>query len=96
MENPIVTTVTTAVTENGIDTFFYDVSQSNANQATWWNSVSNYCNNIIDSIKACAAYISYITDIAAVFISENTFPICLSFALTCSIFFLWFDFVRGR
>ena len=36
-------TALTDVVTNGIDIFFYDVAEANQNQATWWNSVSNFC-----------------------------------------------------
>ena len=42
--------LTDAIT-NGIDIFFYDVAEANQNQATWWNSVSNFCNIIKENIN---------------------------------------------
>ena len=62
---PALTDVT-----NGIDVFFYDVAEANQNQATWWNSVSDFCNNIIDAVKSCGIYINYIIDVADTFIKE--------------------------
>lgn len=97
--NEIVTTAVSempAVTENGMDIFFYDVSQANQNQATWWNSVSEHFNNIIDAVKSCGAYMAHVVQVASVFISENTMPIVLGEALAISLFFLWLDFIRGR
>lgn len=87
--------LTDAIT-NGIDIFFYDVAEANQSQATWWNSVSNFCNNIIDAVKSCGAYMSHIIDVADVFIQENTMPVVLCSAITISLFFLWLDFIRGR
>lgn len=86
----------TEVVTNGIEVFFYDVAEANQNQAGWWNSVSHFCNNIIDAVKSCGGYMSHIIDVADVFIQENTMPVVLCSALTISVFFLWLDFVRGR
>ncbi len=97
--NEIVTTAVSempAVTENGFDIFFYDVSQANQHQANWWNSVSNHFNNIIDAVKSCGLYMAHIVQVAAVFVSENTMPIVLGQAIGISLFFLWLDFLRGR
>lgn len=98
----IVTTVETqypSVTEtatNAIDIFFYDVAQANQNQATWWNSVSHFCNNIIDAVKSCGSYISYIIDVSDVIISENAMPIFIGTAVTIGITFMVLDFYRKR
>lgn len=87
--------LTDAIT-NGIEVFMYDVAEANQNQATWWNSVSHFCNNIIDGVKACGVYMSHVIDVADVFIQENSIPVVLCSAITISLFFLWFDFIRGR
>ena len=88
---PALTDVT-----NGIDVFFYDVAQANQNQATWWNSVSDFCNNIIDAVKSCGIYINYIIDVADVFIQENTIPVCIGTGITIALTFTIIDFYRGR
>lgn len=87
--------LTDAIT-NGIEVFMYDVAEANQNQSTWWNSVSHFCNNIIDGVKACGAYMSHVIDVADVFIQENTMPVVICSAITISLFFLWLDFIRGR
>lgn len=95
---------TTAVTElpaltdvtQGIEVWMYDVAQSNQNQAGWWNSVSHFCNNIIDAVKSFGGYIVYILDVADVFIQENAFPIALSTGITIALAFTIVDFYRGR
>lgn len=87
--------LTDAIT-NGIEVFMYDVAEANQNQAGWWNSVAHFCNNIIDSVKSCGAYMSHIIDVADTFIQENTMPVVLCSAITISLFFLWLDFIRGR
>ena len=86
----------TDITTNAIEVFMYDVAEANQNQATWWNSVSHFCNYIIDAVKSCGAYMSHIIDVADVFIQENTMPVVICSAFTISLFFLWLDFLRGR
>lgn len=86
----------TETTNNAIEVFMYDVGQANQNQAVWWNSVSHFCNNIIDAVKSCGAYMNHIIDVADVFIQENTMPFVICSAITISLFFLWLDFLRGR
>ena len=95
---------TTAVTQypaltdvtQGIEVFMYDIAQSNQNQASWWNSVSHFCNNIIDAIKSTGEYFIYIFNLADGFIVENKTPVCIGVALSISIWFLWLDFIRNR
>lgn len=88
---PALTDVT-----NGVEVFMYDVGQSNINQAAWWNSVSHFCNNIIDAVKSCTDYFVYIINLADGFIVENSTPACIGVALSISIWFLWLDFLRNR
>lgn len=88
---PALTDVT-----SGIDVFFYDVAEANQNQAVWWNSVSDFCNNIIDAVKSCGIYISYIIDVADVFIQENAMPIAITTGITIALTFTIIDFYRGR
>lgn len=97
---PALTDVTqypalTDVTQ-GIEVWMYDIVQSNQNQATWWNSVSHFCNNIIDAVRSFGAYIVHILDVADVFIQENAFPIALSTGITIALAFTIVDFYRGR
>lgn len=88
---PAVTDVTQA-----IEVFMYDVAEANQNQATWWNSVSHFCNNIIDAVKSFGVYIVHVLDVADVFIQENAFPIALSTGITIALAFTIVDFYRGR
>lgn len=88
---PAITEVT-----QGIEVFFYDVAEAQQNQATWWNSVSHFCNNIIDSVKSFGSYIVYILDVSDVFIQENAFPVALSTGIAIALTFVIVDFYRGR
>lgn len=88
---PALTDVT-----NGIEVFMYDVAQANENQNAWWNSVSKYCNNIIDSVRSCGSYISYVIDLADTFIQNNTIPVFIGSAVGIGVFFMWLDFYRKR
>lgn len=97
METTAVTQLP-AITEvtHGIEVFMYDVAEANQNQATWWNSVSHFANNIIDALKSFGSYIVYILDVADVFIQENAFPIAISTGITIALTFTIVDFYRGR
>lgn len=88
---PSVTDVT-----NGIEVFMYDVVEYNSHQATFWNSVAKFANNIIDSVKSAFDYCIYITDAFAVMVMENPFPACVGTVVSLSIFFLILDFARNR
>lgn len=98
METTIAETQLPALTDvtQGIEVFMYDVAEANQNQATWWNSVSHFFNNIIDSVKSVQIYIDYIIEVTDVFIRENTMPVVLGSALSISMFFLWLNWYRGR
>ena len=80
----------------GIEVFFYDVGEANQNQAAWWNSVSHFCNKLIDAIKSCGVYISYIIDVADAIITENAMPIFIGSAVSIGLFFMILDFYRKR
>lgn len=97
--------VTTAVSDdlpaltdvtNGIQIFFYDVSQYNGNSARWWDSVSRYCNNVINSIKSCEKYFSWIHDVADNLYNSETFPVIFGSMISIALFFLLIDFIRNR
>lgn len=88
---PSVTDVT-----NSIEVFMYDVVEYNGHQATFWNSVSKFANNIIDSVKSAFDYCIYITDAFAVMVMEHPFPACVVSVVSISLFFLILDFARNR
>lgn len=99
MDTTVSETLLPAVTENitnGIEVFMYDVAEANSNQAGFWNSVSHFFNNIIDSVKSVQIYIDYIIEVTDVFIHENTMPVVICSALSISMFFLWLNWYRGR
>ena len=88
---PALTDVT-----QGIEVFLYDVAEANQNQNGWWNSVSKFCNNIIDAVRSCGDYISYIIDVADVYIQENTIPVFVGSAVAIGVTIMIIDFYRGR
>ena len=63
-------------TTNGIEVFFYDVAQANENQATFFDSVARYANNIIDAIASTEKYFEWVSDVANEIYNSNTFPVC--------------------
>lgn len=86
-----------AVTEtNGIEVFFYDVAQANSNQATFFDSVARYANNIISAIASTEKYFSWINDIANEIYNSGAFPVWFGSAVGLGTFFLVVNFVRGR
>lgn len=86
---PALTDVT-----NGIEVFFYDVAQSNDNQATFFDSVARYANNIIDAIASCEKYFVWIHDIADTVYNSSEFPVWFGSALGVGLFFLLLNFIR--
>lgn len=96
---------TTAVTQlpmitetgtNGIEVFFYDVAQANSNQATFFDSVARYANNIIDAIASTGKYFEWVNDIADAIYNNDNFPLWFGSALGMCSFFLILNFVRNR
>lgn len=88
-----------AVTEyvtNGIDVFMNDVAQANQNQNAFWNSVAKFANNIIDSVKSCGDYFTYIIQVTDSLIIENKTPVFLGTMLSISLFFMILWFYRGK
>lgn len=86
-----------AVTEtNGIEVFFYDVAQANSNQATFFDSVAKYANNIINAIASTEKYFTWINDVANEIYNSNTFPVWFGSAVGLGTFFLVVNFIRGR
>lgn len=88
---PMLTDVT-----NGIEVFFYDVAQANSNQATFFDSVARYANNIIDAIASTGKYFVWVHDIADVLYNSEYFPIWFCSAAGVSLFFLLLNFIRNR
>lgn len=86
-----------AVTEtNGIEVFFYDVAQANDNQATFFDSLSRYANNVIDAIASTEKYFAWINDVANDIYNSNAFPVWFGSAIGLGTFFLVVNFIRGR
>lgn len=88
---PALTDVT-----NGIEVFFYDVAQANEHQATFFDSVARYANNIIDSIASTEKYFAWVNDVANEIYNSNAFPVWFGSAVGLGVFFLIVNFVRGR
>lgn len=98
---PSVTEVTDllpSVTDgtNAIEVFMYDVAQAHGNQATFFDSVARYANNIIDAIVSTEKYFTWINDVANDIYNSNTFPIWFGSAIGVGLFFLVLNFIRGR
>lgn len=99
METTVVTTIQApALTDvtNGIDVFFYDVSQANSNQANFFDSVAKFANNIIDAIVSTGKYFVWVHDIADTLYNSDYFPIWFCSAAGVSLFFLLLNFIRNR
>lgn len=96
---------TTAVTQlpsltetgtNGIEVFFYDVAQANSNQATFFDSVARYANNIIDAIASTGKYFIWLDDVANAIYNNDNFPLWFGSALGMAMFFILLNFIRNR
>lgn len=88
---PALTDVT-----NGIEVFMNDVAQANSNQATFFDSVARYANNIIDAIASTGKYFVWVHDIADTLYNSDNFPIWFCSAAGVSLFFLLLNFIRNR
>lgn len=88
---PAVTEVT-----NGLEVFFYDVAQANGHQATFFDSIARYANNIIDAIASTEKYFTWINDVANEIYNSGSFPVWFGSAIGVGIFFLVVNFIRGR
>lgn len=88
---PALTDVT-----NGIEVYMNDVAQANQNQATFFDSVAKYANNIISAIASTEKYFTWINDVADEIYNSNAFPVWIGSAIGVGVFFLIFNFVRGR
>ena len=94
------TTVTQlpALTEvtNGIEVFMNDVADANANQASFFDSIARYANNVIDAISSTGKYFVWVHDIADTLYNSDDFPIWFCSAAGVSLFFLLLNFIRNR
>ena len=88
---PAVTDVT-----NGIEVFFYDVSQYNTNSAGFFDSVAKYVNNIIDAIKSTENYFIWIRIVTETVFDSDYLPAIFGSMASIAIFFLLLDFIRNR
>lgn len=88
---PALTDVT-----NGIEVYMYDVAQANQNQATFFDSVAKYANNIISAIASTEKYFDWISDTANEIYNSNAFPVWFGSALGVGMFFLVVNFIRGH
>lgn len=93
---------TTAVTQfpaltetNGLEVFFYDVSQYNSNSANFFDGVAKLANTVIDAVMSCEKYFVWLNDIADTVYNSNDFPIWFSSALGVGMFFLLYRFIRN-
>lgn len=86
---PALTDVT-----NGIEVFMVDMAEANGNQNKFFDSVARYCNNIINAIKSCADYFSWLHDCADSLYNSNSMPIWVGSACGLCLFFLVLGFVR--
>ena len=96
METTAVTQLPALTETNAIEVFFYDVAQANSNQATFFDSVARYANNIIDAIASTEKYFIWINDFADEVYNSGSFPVWFGSAVGVGIFFLIVNFVRGR
>lgn len=88
---PALTDVT-----NGIEVYMYDVAQANQNQASFFDSVAKYANNIISAIASTEKYFDWISDTANEIYNSNAFPVWFGSALGVGMFFLVVNFIRGH
>lgn len=88
-----------ALTETGtnaIEVFMYDVAQANSNQATFFDSVARYVNNIIDAIASTGKYFVWVHDIADAIYNNDNFPLWFGSTIGMCLFFLLLNFIRNR
>lgn len=81
---------------NGLEVFMNDVAQFNGNQASFFDSVARYANNIIDAIASTGKYFVWVHDIADTLYNSDNFPIWFCSAAGVSLFFLLLNFIRNR
>lgn len=98
METTAVTQQLPALTDvtNGIEVFMNDIADANANQATFFDSVARFANNIIDAIASTEKYFVWVHDIADTIYNSEYFPIWFVSAAGVSLFFLLLNFIRNR
>lgn len=88
---PALTDVT-----NGLEVFMNDVADANSNQATFFDSVARYANNIIDAIASTGKYFTWVNDIADALYNSDDFPVWFCSAAGVAFFFLLLNFIRNR
>lgn len=98
METTVVTQLPmiTETGTNGVEVFMYDVAQANSSQATFFDSVARYANNIIDAIASTEKYFVWLNDIANAIYNNDNFPIWFGSSMGVCLFFLLFNFIRNR
>lgn len=98
METTTITQQLPALTDvtNGLEVFMNDVADANANQATFFDSVARYANNIIDAIASTGKYFLWVHDIADTLYNSEYFPLWFCSAAGVSLFFLLLNFIRNR
>lgn len=98
METTTITQQLPALTDvtNGIEVFMNDIADANCNQATFFDSVARYANNIIDAIASTGKYFVWVHDIADTLYNSDNFPIWFCSAAGVSLFFLLLNFIRNR
>ena len=96
METIAVTQMPALTETNGIEVFFYDGAQANSNQATFFDSVAKYANNIISAIASTEKYFTWINDVANEIYNSNALPVWFGSAIGLGTFFLVVNFIRGR
>ena len=88
---PIVTTF-----ENGLEVYLNDSGDFMQNTANYLRSTVDYINNILtDTFNVAWYYGRYISDFLGIFVNSEL-PWFLLTALSASLFFIWYSFLRGR
>lgn len=98
MDTTTITQQLPALTDvtNGIEVFMNDIADANANQATFFDSVARYANNVINAIASTGKYFVWVHDIADNLYNSEYFPVWFCSAAGVSLFFLLLNFIRNR
>lgn len=99
METTAISHEFPAVTEmvtNGVEVFFYDVTQYNGNASKFFDSIAKYANNIIIAIKSTQKYFAWIHDVADALYNSGYLPDVFGVCISISLFFLLLNFIRGK
>lgn len=108
METQIVTTITEQLPEtiqtyplnttvaNGLEVYLNDSGDFMQNTANYLRSTVDYINNILtDTFNVCWYYVRYVSGFLNIF-ADDGLPWFLLTALSASLFFMWYSFLRGR